>query len=321
MSGFGNQKFMKKTAAIIAIIAVLGMVGSAIYFYSGFNRQSGLDNNAPSGDQPADQEQNNTEEPVVGGDADEHGCIGSAGYIWCAAESKCLRIFEEFCPDEAAELAAGIKANTGIELSDAGEAAFNWKVNLGDNKISDQEVKGVSYEAQGLKMDDITGIENYLDSVAEPDLYNVADGANGGLRGYQHNYMACILNFSPAEKNQEAAQQPEDNLAVKIECGYFNRNNIPEVSVREAIRELIAEKYKLQQISLKITISELAENHVRGSVAFLNKDRSPVSGGYFFAKKTGDNWELVLDGNGQISCPLLRDNGFPEEMMSDCVEE
>jgi hypothetical protein len=29
--------------------------------------------------------------PTPGGDRDEHGCIGSAGYKWCAKEGKCVR--------------------------------------------------------------------------------------------------------------------------------------------------------------------------------------------------------------------------------------
>ena len=34
---------------------------------------------------------------IVGGDKDAHGCIGSAGYSWCAVKNKCLRIWEEKC--------------------------------------------------------------------------------------------------------------------------------------------------------------------------------------------------------------------------------
>ncbi len=34
---------------------------------------------------------------IVGGDRDEHGCIGSAGYTWCAVKNKCLRSWEESC--------------------------------------------------------------------------------------------------------------------------------------------------------------------------------------------------------------------------------
>ncbi len=36
--------------------------------------------------------------PIVGGDKGSHGCIGSAGYTWCATKNKCLRIWEEKCP-------------------------------------------------------------------------------------------------------------------------------------------------------------------------------------------------------------------------------
>jgi|GEM_PF-449964 len=35
---------------------------------------------------------------LVGGDRDEHGCIGSAGYQWCPEYSKCVRTWEEGCP-------------------------------------------------------------------------------------------------------------------------------------------------------------------------------------------------------------------------------
>ena len=30
----------------------------------------------------------------VGGDRDAHGCIGSAGYTWCAREKQCARPWE-----------------------------------------------------------------------------------------------------------------------------------------------------------------------------------------------------------------------------------
>jgi len=44
---------------------------------------------------PAAQPQENAS--AVGGGADEHGCLGSAGYTWCALKSKCLRLWEEKC--------------------------------------------------------------------------------------------------------------------------------------------------------------------------------------------------------------------------------
>jgi hypothetical protein len=37
------------------------------------------------------------QKPLLGGDKDKHGCIGSAGYTWCEAKKKCLRVWEEKC--------------------------------------------------------------------------------------------------------------------------------------------------------------------------------------------------------------------------------
>jgi len=37
---------------------------------------------------------------LLGSDRDEHGCIGSAGYLWCQVKQKCLRPWEEPCESE-----------------------------------------------------------------------------------------------------------------------------------------------------------------------------------------------------------------------------
>ncbi|MBU4536714.1 hypothetical protein KJ603_01590 [Patescibacteria group bacterium] len=42
-----------------------------------------------------EQAQERREEMIVGGDVDAHGCIGSAGYLWCESKDECLRPFEE----------------------------------------------------------------------------------------------------------------------------------------------------------------------------------------------------------------------------------
>ncbi len=44
---------------------------------------------------------NNSYKNIVGGDKDEHGCIGSAGYSWCEEKQKCLRTWEEKCENES----------------------------------------------------------------------------------------------------------------------------------------------------------------------------------------------------------------------------
>ena len=41
--------------------------------------------------------------PLVGGDRDEHGCIGSAGYVWCEVQKDCIRLFEKGIRTEAVD--------------------------------------------------------------------------------------------------------------------------------------------------------------------------------------------------------------------------
>ena len=50
-------------------------------------------------------------EKILGGDRDEHGCIGSAGFLWCEKKQKCLRPWEEKCDENSENSAAEIPKN------------------------------------------------------------------------------------------------------------------------------------------------------------------------------------------------------------------
>jgi hypothetical protein len=67
--------------ALIGIIVFL-VIGGGFYIYS--NKYASDTNYTTNGN-------------IVGGDKDEHGCIGSAGYTWCEVKNKCLRAWEEEC--------------------------------------------------------------------------------------------------------------------------------------------------------------------------------------------------------------------------------
>jgi len=41
-----------------------------------------------------------TQQKVIGGDKDAHGCLIAAGYSWCDAKQKCIRVFEEPCAQD-----------------------------------------------------------------------------------------------------------------------------------------------------------------------------------------------------------------------------
>jgi hypothetical protein len=79
---------------IFAIIAVLAIGGMYLYDKGVF----GICNDCGGKWFPPEFYQpNSTTTPIVGGDKDEHGCLGSAGYSWCAVKNKCLRVWEEKC--------------------------------------------------------------------------------------------------------------------------------------------------------------------------------------------------------------------------------
>jgi hypothetical protein len=66
----------RRNLIIITILAVIGLIISIYFMLSPLFK------------------------PIVGGDQDIHGCIGSAGYEWCEAKQQCIRPWEENCSSE-----------------------------------------------------------------------------------------------------------------------------------------------------------------------------------------------------------------------------
>jgi hypothetical protein len=77
---------------IIAIVALLTLGGGA-YIYTNTKVEAPVGLPEVIDNMPTTTVDNN----IVGGDKDEHGCIGSTGYSWCAVKNKCLRVWEEKC--------------------------------------------------------------------------------------------------------------------------------------------------------------------------------------------------------------------------------
>jgi hypothetical protein len=67
------------------------------------------------------------ETPLVGGDKDEHGCIGSAGYTWCEPKQTCLREWEEPCGGAAAATTTEMMPGSDKdEHGCIGSAGYTW---------------------------------------------------------------------------------------------------------------------------------------------------------------------------------------------------
>lgn len=85
-----------------------------------------------------------------------------------------------------------------------------------------------------------------------------------------------------------------------------------------AIKTALAAKSKWAIDKMEVNVLQNTGDHARGGVTFI--DSQGRAGGYWFAVKNADaSWRIVLDGNGQISCVKMRQEGFPEAMIPDCV--
>ena len=85
--------------------------------------------------------------PMVGGDRDEHGCIGSAGYTWSALRGECIQVFEvgtRLDPLEENEEVAVISAFIVTKDGDNSQVEL-FITNEDQNPILKQEADG-TYE-------------------------------------------------------------------------------------------------------------------------------------------------------------------------------
>jgi len=158
---------MKKTSLIIIIILALIVGGYFIY-----------------------RTLDKTKEPLIGGQRDEHGCLGSAGYTWCEAKEKCLREWEEPCTEaEAFNMLIDIKEATKINFSGITKTELNWATAEGDIKAT-----GKGFDATRITSEELRSIGQYLiDKGFVVDVYNVIAGTIAGSTGYRLNNMSVIV--------------------------------------------------------------------------------------------------------------------------------
>lgn len=124
---------MSKSAKIIVFIIALIAVSAIAFFF--FTEKSDVAN--PNGLSPA------VNDNLVGNDRDEHGCIGSAGYSWCEAKTKCLRTWEEPCSTENEQAIRQLLA----EKYNKPLAEVNVKIN---KQTADYLAGSVSFVTEGL---------------------------------------------------------------------------------------------------------------------------------------------------------------------------
>ena len=300
-----NQKGNILVATILVVLLLI--IAGGIYFF----QQAKV----------VDEGTNTEEDILVGGDIDEHGCIGSAGFSWCEAKEKCLRVFEESCDDQILELIDQVQTDSGLEFEQS-TTTFDWMYE-GEESIDKVQVEGLEFIASEVTTEDYQVVEEYFRDNLEPDIMNMAAGVMGGLEGYWYQYNVCTIEYRFTESS-ESAEGPivpdTSSREVSIKCGYLNKNDLPEISAEKQIKKLFASKYSKKVSAIELTFEKETDEHVRGGVKMLDEDE-PGNAGIFFAAKQINEWKIVFDGNGSISCKVLEDNNFPEDMQEGCFKE
>jgi hypothetical protein len=223
---------------------------------------------------------------IIGGDKDEHGCLGPAGYSWCETKQKCLLIWEEFCDDE----------DMPSEVKDLAEDYFKFHIS---DLATEKEVLGGKFY--------ITNIEFTSRTRA---IVDYEDGHN--------TYQAAII-FTIGE-NDEVNIQKFSLLRKNGSSPELAGNSNQAI---ESLLSLFAKKYNKDSKDITIKINQQivrpeskTKEYIRGSVFF--GAGGIGEGGIFLAVMEGGEYKLIFDGNGGISCELVNQYNFPEEMVSDC---
>lgn len=186
------------------------------------------------------------ESELVGNDKDEHGCIASAGYMWCEAKQECIRPWEQDCSNNTNELDAQAILITNITFSQ------NYMNNNGRNlqilstKKLDCDgcfIMNASYMADSIKNNSVTDkisisahFENYeiVDMVTSHgslkiDSYDdcVAAG-NPILESYPEKCIANNITYTKELEKNFCSPESKNATVCTMEympvCGWFSND-------------------------------------------------------------------------------------------------
>ncbi|MBU1118198.1 hypothetical protein KKD37_04530 [Patescibacteria group bacterium] len=94
-------------------------------------------------------------------------------------------------------------------------------------------------------------------------------------------------------------------------------STIPPVSDELSIKQALADKYHKDLSEVNFTLSKNDGEHASGGVIFSGE----ISGGWVLAAKVNQQWLIVQDGNGTVSCETVAPYNFPVSMVPGCVDQ
>ncbi len=82
--------------------------------------------------------------------------------------------------------------------------------------------------------------------------------------------------------------------------------------LKVTIKQQIVAEHGSDANGLTISVSKIEGNFAQGGAS------EQGGGGMWFAAKVGEQWKLVWDGNGTISCETIAPYNFPTDMIPEC---
>lgn len=163
-----NQKGILASTAAIIILVVIVLVLGGYFTYEYYSKVKSQENISQ----------------LLGGDKDEHGCIGSAGYSWCEAKQKCLREWEEKCQEQKEFIAwpnvnsFDLDAKT-FSAKGVGKDASMGVVNIKTNNSTKYYmlVRSIPNGAEGVDYKDFEWVYSTMKNWVGPEWWFTIKGA------------------------------------------------------------------------------------------------------------------------------------------------
>lgn len=172
---------------------------------------------------------------LIGGDKDEHGCLIAAGYSWCEAKQKCLRIWEEKCEVPAAD------ESTTVSLDETWNQYTNPRLGFS------LKVPKIVYHSYGAcNWTTANGDHSYRPQVSAVPVKIFEDGDD--------IFISTEFYYELTDKTQEGGrsffndcQRAENSTTLLKDPGNFMEQKwrivVQEVADEAALEDFLQERY------------------------------------------------------------------------------
>lgn len=176
-----------------------------------------------------------------------------------------------------------------------------------------------------------------LEEVFADNYQNDANNVLVEINEDEGDFVRGYVSMKNADKNDFMAFKADGEWSVIYDpdqkpygCDLLRQYNFPEnmmggckepdveftIADAQEIQGVFADIYHKSIDDITIKVDKYDALHARGTVQFAGEQ----GGGLFLAVKDQGAWDVVIDGNGSYECKFVEPYDFPEDMVSDCVD-